>query len=175
MKKITLLFTPLLLILGLNAQEVHSGSTARQYSKPGAPIDMKYTSDKVEVNEVSDVNISLSTTARTGTLSVLISIDSNLSSAIELDNNLSYEIQTNKQTFPIHLKVKSKQEGLYYIRLLTKIDQGYGIKLRSFAVPIYVGKDAGIKSKEIGSQMKALSSGENISVSKALETIEVLK
>jgi hypothetical protein len=55
------------------------------------------------------------------------------------------------------------------------VDKGYGVKLRSFAVPIYVGEEAEIRKKSINLQMKALGSGENISVSQALETIEVVK
>ena len=69
----------LLFLLTLNA-EVISGDTQRQYSKPGAPIDMIFTAQKVDVNEISDVNISLKTTIRSGTVSVLITLDENLKS-----------------------------------------------------------------------------------------------
>ena len=175
MKTIILILSPLLLALGLNANEISTNSTQRQYSKPGAPIDMRYTSEKVEVNETCDVNITLSTTITQGTVSAIITLDKNLISLTDFNKNLTYEIMPNQRDYVINLQVKSKQAGLYYIRLLTKVDKGYGVKLRSFAVPIYIGKEAGIKSKEIGSQMKALSSGENISVSSAVETIEVVK
>jgi len=174
MKIITLIFIPLLLTLGLNAKEISTNSTQRQYSKPGAPIDMRYTSDKVDINKVSDVNITLTANIRKGMVSVLINLDKNLKSLNNFDNNLTFEVLPNQQDFLIHLQVKAKQQGLYYVRLLTKVNQGYGVKLRSFAVPVYVGKNAEIKSPEISPQMKALSSGENISVSKAVETIEVV-
>jgi hypothetical protein len=172
MKTITLIFIPLLLALGANAIEISSNSTKKQYSKPGAPIDMHYTSEKVDMNETSDVNITLSTTIRNGTVSVFISLDKNLKSLTDFDENLTYEVMPEQQEHVINLQVKSQQQGLYYIRLLTKVNKGYGIKLRSFAVPIYIGKEAGIKNKVINLQMKALGSGENISVSQALETIE---
>ena len=121
MKTITLLLSPLLFILGLHAQEISSGSTLQQYSKPGAAIDMNYSTEKVDINESSDVNISLTTAVPNGTLSVLISIDNKLSSLKEFDNNLSFEIKPNQQNFLIDLQVKAQTEGLYYIRLLTKI------------------------------------------------------
>ena len=175
MKTITLIFIPLLLALGINAKELSNNSTQRQYSKPGAPIDMHYTSQKVDINEISDVNITLSTAIRSGTVSVSITLDKELTSLTKLNENLTYEIMPKQEDYVINLQVKSAQQGLYYIRLLTKVDKGYGVKLRSFAVPIYVGEKAGITKKSIGSHMKALGSGENISISKAVETIEIVK
>ncbi len=174
MKKITLILIPLLFILSLTAKDISSNSTIHQYSKPGASIDMSYSSQRVDINEVSDVNITLTTALRKGTLSTIITLDKNLTSINKFNNNLSYAILANQQEFLINLQVNSKKEGLYYIRLLTKIDNGYGVKLRSFAVPIYIGKEVGITKKRIGSQMKALGA-ENISVSKAVETIEIVK
>ena len=135
---------------------------------------MSYTSQRVDINEASDVNITLTTAIRSGTVSVLINPDENLNILNTFDNNLSYKIIPNERDYAINLQVKSEQQGLYYIRLLTKVDQGYGIKLRSFAVPIYIGETAGIVKKSINASMKALGTGENISISKALETIEVV-
>lgn len=163
----------LLFLLTLNA-EVISGDTLRQYSKPGAPIDMIFTAQKVDVNEISDVNITLKT-IRSGTVSVLITLDENLKSQAKFDENITYQIMPEQQDYKVNLKVKSEKQGLYYIRLLTKVDNGYGIKLRSFAIPIYVGKAEAILTKGLNFQMKARGSGENISVSKAVETIEVVK
>ena len=175
MKKLTLILTPLLFSLGLNAKDISANSTVHQYAKPGAPIDMHYIPQKVDINETADVNITLTSGINRGTISVLITLDENLDSQIAFDNNISYEIMPDQKDFIINLKVKSAKEGLYYIRLLTKVDKGYGTKLRSFAAPVYVGKNIGIKKKSMNLQMKALGLGENISVSKALETIEVIK
>ncbi|CAA6823266.1 MAG: Unknown protein [uncultured Sulfurovum sp.] len=174
-KTITLILTPLLFMLGLNAKEISSHSTFHQYAKPGAPVDMRYTSQKVDVNEISDVKITLFTSIPTGKISTLIDLDKNLNSLKIFDDNVSFQVMPNQQTFVINLQVRSQKEGLYYIRLLTKVDQGYGVKLRSFAIPIYVGKEPEIINKNINMRMKALSSGENISISKAIETIEVVK
>ena len=174
MKTITLILTPLLFLLGLNAKEISSNSTFHQYSKPGAPIHMNYTSQKVDINEICNVKITLSTSIKKGTISTLINLDEKLSSLTKFNDNVSFEVTPNQQEFVIHLQVKSKEQGLYYIRLLTKVDKGYGVKLRSFAVPIYIGEEAEITKKSINSTMKALGSGENISISKAVETIEVV-
>ena len=172
MKKLTLLLIPFLFAIEIHAKELISNSTIGHYSKPGAAIDMHYTSQKVDINETSDVNITLSTSLRKGTVSVAINLDEELTSLKNFEENLSYEIMQNQQEYLINLQVKSDKPGLYYIRLLTKIDKGYGVKLRSFAIPIYVGEEVNLKNKVTATQMKALGSGENISVSKAVETIE---
>jgi hypothetical protein len=195
MKKITLIVAPLLIVVGLQANSkkidketlskmniqhqeennIIKGDTFHSYSKPGAPIDMEFNSTRVDVNETSDINITLSTTVNSGTLNLNLNIDNNLTLINNVDENQSFEITSSNKKFPLNLQVKSENEGLFYIRLLTKIDKGYGPKLRSFAIPVYVGKRPTSLTKSISSQMKALSNGENISVSKAVETIKVIK
>jgi len=195
MKKLTLILAPLLMVVGLQANSkkidketltkmniqhqeesnIIKGKTSHAYSKPGAPIDMEFNSTKVDVNETADVNITLSTTVQTGTLSVVVNIDENMSIVNDFDNNRTFQINPNQKEFNLNLQVSCANEGLFYIRLLTKIDRGYGVKLRSFAVPVYVGETPTSLTKSISPQMKALSNGENISVSKAVETIKVIK
>jgi len=80
MKTITLILSTLLLSIGINAKELSTSSTFHQYSKPGAAIDMKYTSEKVDVNETSDVNITLTAGIRQGTVSAIITLDKHLNS-----------------------------------------------------------------------------------------------
>jgi len=164
----------MLLTLNINAKELSSSSTMHHYAKPGAPIDMSYTSQKVDVNETSDVNITLTTSIKQGTIVTIMNLDENLSSLKEIDTNSTFSVTPEEQTFLINLQVKAETEGLYYIRLLTKVNKGYGVKLRSFAIPIYVGENAGIKKNNNNAQMKLLGAGENISVAKAVETIQVV-
>jgi len=174
MKKILFIITSLLLALNLHANEISANSTLHHYAKPGAPVDMSYTSQKVDANETSDVNITLSTTIKQGTISTSITLDEGLTPLKPLDSNLTFNVTPQQQTFLINMQVKAQEEGLYYIRLLTKVDKGYGTKLRSFAVPIYVGENIGVKKPHDDVKMKLLGSGENISVSKAIETIQVV-
>jgi len=174
MRTITLIISLLLLTLNIHAKELSSNSTMNHYAKPGAPIDMSYTSQKVDVNETSDVNITLTTSIKQGSISTSMSLDENLSLLKAVDTNNTFSVTPEEQTFIINLQVKAEQEGLYYIKLLTKVDKGYGVQLRSFAVPIYVGKNAGIKKHHNNEQMKLMGAGENISVAKAVETIQVV-
>jgi hypothetical protein len=182
MKKAKLLLAPLLIVAGLHAKpseeikvetpEIKSGTTIGHYQKPGAPIDMSYDSTKVNAGEVADINITLTTTATNGTMSVSMAFDEALKQESNVEENLTFEITSEEKSFPINLRTSSTEDGLHYIRLLTKVDKGTDSKLRAFAVPVYVG-DPKPKAKS-ANIMKAMS-GENISISKAVETIEVIE
>ena len=171
MKKTIFIVTSLLLTL--NAKEINSSSTVNHYAKPGAAIEMRQTSEKVKVNEFSDVNITLTTSIPNGSLLVEVTLDEKLIPLKGLEKNLSFKINSRNEDFLIHLKVKAKEVGLYYIRLLTKLNSGHGEKLRSFAIPIYVGSVKEIAKQKANVQMKAVGYQENISVSKAIETFSV--
>ncbi len=182
MKKTILFLAPLLVVMGLHANSkknnpqktIFEGTTLGHYSKPGAPIDMSYKTKKVDINESADVNITLNTTAQNGKLMVSMNLDDNLILLNNVDKNQSFEIQPDTKTFSMNLKVSSKKEGLFYIRLLTKVQNAYASKLRSFAVPVYVGNY--LKSKTRSNlTVSKVRSGENISVSKAVEHIKIIK
>jgi len=149
------------------------GTTVGHYQKPGAPIDIIYSSTRVKLNEVSDVNISLVTPVKSGEMEVNIDIDKNLKVEGESYDKVTFSLDPNETEYNINLKVSSSKDGLYYIRLLTKMNSGNSAKMRAFAVPIYVG-DGKLKRKTNQLIMKALG-GENISISKAEESVEILK
>lgn len=166
MKIIILLIAPLLLTIGLNA-DVIKGSTLGQYSKPGAPIDIIYQTQKVNTNENSDVNITLITNISSGTMHVDIMTDKDLNVISNSIKEISFNLSPEQKKYALNLTVSSASNGLYYVRLLTKIDKGRGSKIRAFAVPIRIGP---VPLKKNYLMMK-LNNTENISVSKAIETI----
>ena len=187
MKKTKLLLAPLLIVMGLHAKptetieakstdmketNMKTGTTIGHYQKPGAPIDMTYKSTTVNASEVSDVNITLTTSVQTGSMSVTVTLDDALKQEESIEQNLTFNITPDQKSYPINLQVSSEKDGLYYIRLLTKIDKTTGSKLRAFAVPVYVGENPQPKSK--GLNIMKAASGENLSVSQAVETIEII-
>ena len=191
MKKTVLILVPLLIVgLYANSKKIDpeetttvksigektiiEGTTVGKYSKPGAPIDMSYKTTKVDTNETADVNITLTTTAQSGRVVVNITLDDKLTLVNNLDMNQSFEIAPNSKLFNIDMKVRAETDGLYYIRLLTKVEKGQHPKLRSFAIPVMVGENPKLKTRNGVNFLKA-KSGENISVSKAVETIEVIE
>ena len=174
MKLKTLVLTPLLILIGLHAESM-TGTTIGHYSKPGAPIDMTYLSNSTDDNKsnrVYDVNITLTSTVRYGTMNVKLTLDDNLTPTSPIEKELSFEISPEQKEYPINLQVSAPEDGLYYIRLLTKIDKGVGSKLRAFAVPVQVGER---KKLNRNSVMMKSNAGENISISKAVETVTVME
>ncbi|HHB94698.1 MAG TPA: hypothetical protein ENK88_06105 [Campylobacterales bacterium] len=153
--------------------KVAKGTTIGSYHKPGAPVDINYSSTRVGLNEIADINISLITSLKSGEMEVKIDVDKNLEPIGEVYDNISFSISPNQKEYDINMRVKGSKDGLYYIRLLAKIDSASGAKMRALAVPVYIG-DGQLKKKSNSMVMKAMS-GENISVSKAEETIEVIK
>ena len=171
MKITHLLLSSMLLLIGLNAQPI-TGSTLGHYSKPGAPIDMSYLTNSVKVNETTDVNITLITSIPKGQMNVLITLDDNLSTQNDFIHDITFELSPDQREYHINLTVSSSHNNLYYIRLLTKIEKAQGSKMRAFAIPITIGEKK--KRAKKNTQMMKAHGGENISVSKAIETIKVL-
>ena len=172
MKLRTLLVTLMLLLIGLQAQPI-KGTTLGHYSKPGAPIDIKYITNSVDKNVTSDINITLLPTVRSGTMSVLLTLDDNLTQLSSVEKEIEFQITPSQREYHINLQVSSLSDGLYYIRLLTKIEKGVGSKMRAFAIPVTIGSG---RVTTINSKIMMKShSGENISVSRAVETIRLAK
>jgi len=178
--KTTKLLIASLLITGITGDiavakdnKIAKGTTIGHYQKPGAPVDITYSSTRVGLNEVADINISLTTSVKSGEMEVKIDVDKNLEQIGEQYSSISFSLSPNQKSYDINMRVKSSKDGLYYIRLLAKIDSASGAKMRALAVPVYVG-DGQLKKKNKQTIMKAMS-GENISVSKAQETIEIIK
>ncbi len=149
------------------------GTTIGIYQKPGAPIDITYQSTKVKLNEPSDINISFTTSLKSGEMEVDVNIDKNLKAIGEVYNKITYSLNPNQKEYNLNFKVSSSKDGLYYIRLLTKVNGVNGVKTRAFAVPIYVGNGK-LQKRSHQLVMKALG-GENLSISKAEESVEVIK
>jgi hypothetical protein len=170
-----------LILIGLTGESLSAndsdrtvkGTTIGHYQKPGAPIDIIYSSTKVGLNEVSDVNISLVTTVKSGDMEVNIDIDKDLKVNGESYSKIIFNLDPNEKNYNINLKVSGSKDGLYYIRLLTKIVNNGNEKMRAFAVPIYVGNGK-LKNKNSQIIMKS-SGGEKVSISQAEESVEILK
>ena len=154
-------------------KEVKTITTKGKYRKPGAPIDMTHTEARVAIGEIADINVTFSTSLRSGNIEIEVSLDKGLESSETLSSVTSFELSSDKKDYKMNFKVSAKKDGLYYIRLLGKAGEGESIRMRSFAIPVYVG-DGHLKKKGKQVIMKVMG-GENLSVSKAQETIEYAK
>jgi DnaJ-class molecular chaperone len=129
----------------------------------------------MDLNETADVNITLTTSITEGTVYINTILDKNLETDTQFDSKAKHTIQANQQNVLMNFQVQAKQEGLFYIRLLTTVETKVSKKLRTFAVPVYVGQQNKPVAKSLTTSLKAIGSSENISVSKAKETIQVIK
>ena len=174
MKKIA--FVSALLLAGLTtnmalADKVKETITTKgKYRKPGAPIDMTHTKAHVAVGEVATIDVTFITSLRSGNIEIEVTLDEGLESQDTLSSITSFELRPDQRDYNMTFNVSAKKDGLYYIRLLGKAGERESIRMRSFAIPVYVGEG---KLQKKGKQliMKA-KGGENLSVSNAEETIE---
>ncbi len=146
------------------------GTSVGKYAKPGAPVDIKYESQHVDVGDTSVVTISLTSNATMGSMKVKVKMDKGLNDLSQSKKHLSFDLSKAKQEYPLDLEVSADEEGLYYIRVLVSI-KGQG--MRAFAVPVYVG-DAVLKTKKTAAEHSTIEKtdkGETISVSAAQESI----
>jgi len=140
------------------------GTTVGKYKKPGAPVDIRYTTQHIQAGDESTVFIELLTTKKSGTMSVNMNLDNALTPIGNFDTEKRFNLDGSK-AYPLTFKVIANSDGVYYIRLLVTI-QGKGF--RAFAVPVYVGNGS-VKLKR--RPLQKTKSGENITVMPAQERI----
>ena len=142
------------------------GSSLGKYAKPGAPVDIRYTTQNVEAGESSEVNITLMTSVTFGSMHVKIRTDKDLTFVKPVKSNMTFKLDENSSAYPLQLFMTAEKEGVYYIKLLVHIE---GQGSRAFAVPVYIGEGRVKKAK---ASVQKTASGENISVSKAVKSRE---
>ncbi len=144
--------------------EVMSGTTIGKYMKPGLAVELAYISEKVAVGEMSDVNITVSTSSiKNGILHISISPDKKLQGFRK--KRFSFTIDKEHNSFPINLKLSSNSNGIHYINIFAKIK---GMGMRAFAVPVYVGNG---KNNFQSKVVRKTKQGTNITISPAQESI----
>ena len=178
MKKSRLLTA--LLIAGLSTNMAMAEDTAKKtvktittkgkYRKPGAPIDMTHTEARVAVGEVADIDVTFSTSLHSGNIEIETNLDEGLESSEAISSVTSFQLSSDKKDYKMKFRVSAKKDGLYYIRLLGKAGDGESMRMRSFAIPVYVG--TGHLQKKGKQLIMKARGGENLSISKAEETIE---
>lgn len=135
--------------------------------KRGLAVDIEYKSEHVGVNQLSQVNIVLSTHLTKGILNVDITSMNNTLEGIK-PNNYKFVLleRAEENAFPINLEVKSEKEGIHYINLKVSLE---GDETRVLSVPVNVGKvDKVLQKKALTSS----SDGDAMTVSQAVEEIK---
>ncbi len=146
--------------------EIIKGTSIGQYAKPGAPVEITYTSERVDPGERSHIHITLSSHVSTGTMQVKLKMSKNLNDLTDVNKQQAFTMKKNTNAYPIDLDVSADDDGLYYVKLIVSLKG----RTRAFSVPVYVGNGQ-LKSKKSALQKSA--TGRRITVSHgALETIK---
>ena len=145
--------------------EVLEGTTVGQVSKTGVAVDIAYKAQHLNVGELSDVNITISTTLSEGTLKVnLRGLEDNI---VGIDkSDIEFKLSENNNSFPINLQLSSSIEGIHYLNVSVTVE---GQGTRVLAVPLNVGTVSKIMKNKMNTTN---SEGKVISISSAEEEIK---
>ena len=132
------LFTIETMAMSAKPQKIEklSGTTLGTYQKPGAPVNMTYTSEHPQVGQTAMVEIDLITSQASGKMRVSIHPDDTLESVGEFTPRVIFNLRADQTHYPIKLQVRSQKEGRHYIRLMVKMDKS---GFRAFAIPVNIG------------------------------------
>lgn len=145
--------------------EVLEGNSKASEKKFGLAVDLTYKSQHVDVGEVSDVTINITTGLTEGTLKIKMNaLDDALNG---LDEELKeFKLSETNNRFTIDLKLSSAVDGRHYLNLLLNVE---GKGSRVFVVPVNVGT---LSSKVSNKAVEKTDKGIAISVSAAQEEIK---
>ncbi|WP_457746917.1 hypothetical protein [Sulfurimonas sp.] len=147
--------------------EVISGDSLGKYSKPGAPVEIEYTTQHVNVGDVCSVKATLLTAVRSGSMNITLKPDSRLNQLSAIPQKLSVDLSTVNGVYPLNFAVSADSDGLYYIKLLVQVE---GRGMRAFSIPVYVGDAKSFQ--KVSKSLQRDVSGKAIIVSPAVETIK---
>ncbi len=150
MKNILKSTLAILLLSGLlhaednNTVQQLEGTSIGHYQKPGAAVDINYSTDIVQASEASTVHITLSSPVTEGRLEISLSTEGR---GLILPKAHSYGFDMNSQTrsHSMELSVYADEEDRYYITLVAKIVKKEHIESRVFSIPVQVGLNQKIK------------------------------
>ena len=128
------------------AKGVLTGSNKGQYMKPGAPVQLSYTTDKVAaVGQISDIQAVLHlTSANVDQLQVDISTDEGVTIHRSPGSSIQLSVQPGQLDYPLQLSASAGNVGLSYINMIVTTVQNCNKQSRGLAIPFQVGSDEAV-------------------------------
>ena len=152
-------------MLCASGDKITMGNSVGKYAKPGAPVDIRFSSQNVLAGESAEVKISLLSSVKSGSMYVLLKLGSGLYTTEKMEKNVYFNLNAKNKPYPIILHLSANTDNVYYVRLMVSIE---GKGSRTFAVPVFIGEGRVKKSHSL--KLSRSISGENLSVSKAVES-----
>lgn len=138
------------------------------YAKPSAPVDIVYETAKAQANEDINVSVEFITYVESGVMSIDIILDKGLEETSNIGDNLTFNIKTGKTKYPLNMKVKASEDGLYYVNFIISLND----EIKTLSIPVYVGNWREIVRSRKGNVANS-SEGEQIIILKGLKVREI--
>jgi len=144
--------------------EFIEGTTLGKYKKPGAPVNIAFSVQRVQSGEPCHIKIRFITVEKSGTMQVKVKADKALRFTEQFNTQTRITLDGSRE-YPMEFSVIASSDGVYRIRLLVEMgNKGF----RAFVIPVKIGNGTlYLKQKSL---MKN-KHGENITVSPAKEQI----
>jgi len=138
--------------------QIEKGSSIGNYAKPGASVEMRYESPKVDLLENAEVNIFLQPVKHYSEMKVYLTVDQTLEKVAGISGNFTIKTGKSMTEYPLTLTVRSSEPGTHFIRLIVSA----GGKSRAFTVPVHVGKKESAQTEKRGKSLKVMKAREEI-------------
>lgn len=116
--------------------EVEKGSSVGNYAKPGASVEMRYESPKVDLLENAEVRIFLYPVKHYAEMKIHLTVDHALEKVAGTTGDFTVKTGKNTTEYPLTVTVRSSEPGIHFIRLIVYA----GGKSRAFTIPVHIGE-----------------------------------
>ena len=120
-----------------------SKPTHKTYSKPHAPVNMRYVfaNEKLQVNQTVDLEITLTNTQDADSLHVDIHADKALHAEMQAVGYSFLKLPKNEKSV-VRVSVTASEEGFFYLYVNTRVAYKGNQQGRSFVIPVRIGETA---------------------------------
>ena len=140
------------------AAEIEKGSSAGNYAKPGASVEMRYESPKVDLLENAEVRIFLHPIKPYPQIKVHLAVDQALERVSDTKSDVVITTKEDIKEYPLTITVRSAEPGIHFIRLIVSA----GGRSRAFTVPVHVGEVQTVKAEKSSKRLKVMRAWEEI-------------
>jgi len=138
--------------------EIEKGSSVGNYAKPGASVEMRYESPKVDMLENAEVRIFLHPVKPYPQIKVHLAVDQALERVSDTKSDILITTKKDIKEYPLTVTVRSAEPGTHFIRLIVSA----GGRSRAFTVPVHVGEVQTVKREKSGKRLKVMHAREEI-------------
>jgi hypothetical protein len=138
--------------------EVVKKSSVGQYAKPGASIEMRYESPRVDIVETAEIKVIFMPEKKYNQINIRLTFDETLEALSSSKTDFTIDTSEKRSEYPIQIAVRSSIPGVHLIRILVSSEK----ESRAFTVPVYIGEQQDKNRKKSSKQFKILHAKEKV-------------